>query len=283
MLSRTSHAFARHAFSMVELSIVLVILVLLVGGVLSGKSLIKSAELRSVLRDFDRYQSAVLAFRDKYQALPGDMPNAVRFWGAQAGATTDGKDAICAALTTVGTGTATCNGDGDGMIDYDNDGGFPPEDDSMYEVWRAWQHLSNTGLIEGRYTGVAINALYAFAGYSPGVNAPRGRMNNSFWTMWRVPANRTWSPTPGVNYMVFGSTTGPDPDMALRWHNPVLTPEDQWNIDTKLDDGKPYTGRVMDTSTTNTPDCTTSETYATAQYNMAYTSLACVAMFRVGF
>ena len=38
------------AFSLVELSIVLVILGLLVGGVLSGQSLIRASELRSVRR-----------------------------------------------------------------------------------------------------------------------------------------------------------------------------------------------------------------------------------------
>lgn len=38
----------RAAFTLVELSIVLVILGLLVGGVLSGQSLIRASELRSV-------------------------------------------------------------------------------------------------------------------------------------------------------------------------------------------------------------------------------------------
>ena len=37
----------RHAFSLVELSIVLVILGLLTGGILTGQSLIRAAELRS--------------------------------------------------------------------------------------------------------------------------------------------------------------------------------------------------------------------------------------------
>jgi prepilin-type N-terminal cleavage/methylation domain-containing protein len=43
------------AFSLVELSVVLVILGLLVGGVLAGQSLIRAAELRSVLADIYFY------------------------------------------------------------------------------------------------------------------------------------------------------------------------------------------------------------------------------------
>ena len=70
------------AFSLVELSIVLVILGLLTGGILAGQSLIRAAELRAVTTEYQRYVAAVQTFRDKYMALPGDMPNAIAFWGA---------------------------------------------------------------------------------------------------------------------------------------------------------------------------------------------------------
>src|SRR5438552_4058186 len=86
----------RQAFSLVELSIVLVILGLLVGGILSGQSLIRAAELRSVTTEFSRYLAAVQSFKDKYFALPGDMANATAFWGIAGGT---GSDATC--LSTV--------------------------------------------------------------------------------------------------------------------------------------------------------------------------------------
>src|ERR1700712_5143764 len=88
----------QHGFSLVELSIVLVILGLLVGGVLSGQSLIRAAELRSVTTEYQRYTTAVGTFRDKYFALPGDMNNAASFgW----------KD---------GAGSSVANGDGNGQV-----------------------------------------------------------------------------------------------------------------------------------------------------------------------
>lgn len=106
------------AFSLVELSIVLVILGMLVGGVLAGQSLIRASELRSITSDIHKMQSARIAFRDKYFSLPGDMPNAISFWGRQAGNAGDGVDSTCAALTyaTPSTDSRTCNGNGDGFI-----------------------------------------------------------------------------------------------------------------------------------------------------------------------
>jgi prepilin-type N-terminal cleavage/methylation domain-containing protein len=77
MLQRTS---AKSAFSLVELSIVLVILGLLVGGVLAGQSLIRAAQLRAVTAQVGQYAAASKTFRDKYFALPGDLPNATSFW-----------------------------------------------------------------------------------------------------------------------------------------------------------------------------------------------------------
>lgn len=95
-----------------ELSIVLVILGLLTGGILAGQLLIRAAELRSVTTEYNRYVTAVQSFRDKYFALPGDMNNAAAFWGAADGST--GNTAAC--VTTASTSTATCNGDGNGIV-----------------------------------------------------------------------------------------------------------------------------------------------------------------------
>ena len=63
----------QRGFTLVELSIVLVILGLLVGGVLSGQSLIRAAELRAVSTEHSKFVTAMNSFRDKYFAAPGDM------------------------------------------------------------------------------------------------------------------------------------------------------------------------------------------------------------------
>lgn len=111
-------------FSLVELSIVLVILGLLTGGILGGQALIRAAELRTAMSDYSRYTAAVMSFREKYFALPGDMTNATAFWG-------DNNTVCPDAGITNGT-PGTCNGNGDS-----NWG-------SQTEQFLVWQHLGVT-------------------------------------------------------------------------------------------------------------------------------------------
>ena len=147
------------AFTLVELSIVLVILGLLVGGVLTGQSLIRSAELRAITTERDKFTTALYAFQDKYMALPGDMPNAFAYWGSlgKAGCATDDL--------TVDTG---CNGDGNGQIGI-NSG-------DVNEPSKSWMHLSLSGLIEGAYDGTSAN-------YPNLPNAPKSKLPNSLWAL----------------------------------------------------------------------------------------------------
>jgi hypothetical protein len=117
---------------------VLIILGLLIGGILGGQSLIKASELRALVTEQEKYQIAFNNFREKYNALPGDFTKATAFWGTAANC-----PGTAAQGTTDGT---TCDGDGNGEIDYYYA--------NSNEAFRAWQHLSNAGLIEGTYNGV---------------------------------------------------------------------------------------------------------------------------------
>lgn len=69
-------------FTLVELSIVLVIIGLIVSGVLAGQALIQQAKVRGQLRQIEELKTALGAFQAKYNFLPGDLPNPVRFFGA---------------------------------------------------------------------------------------------------------------------------------------------------------------------------------------------------------
>lgn len=251
-------------FSLVELSIVLVILGLLVGGVLTGQSLIRAAELRSVTTEFQKYQAAVNTFRDKYFALPGDMTNATQFWGAA-----HATPATC--RTTASTTTATCDGNGDGSI-TSMDGGT-----TYSEYFRAWQQLANAGLIEGSYTGVAGSGSISHT--IPGTNAPRPKMGAAGWGFaFLVPAlagDANFFEGNYGNFLFFGGANASgDPNAAL------LKPEEQWNIDTKMDDGKPGYGRVR--SLENQTNCNTTAVASTAAYNLTFTTAACSAIMLLG-
>ncbi len=225
-------------FSLVELSIVLVILGLLVGGVLSGQSLIRAAELRRVTSDAERFMAAHRLFQDKYFSPPGDMTNATQFWGVAAG---NGANAACRDF--VSTGLPTCNGNGDGLIDSDNN--------IIYEEMRYWQHLSNAGLIEGRYTGT----YNASGDYTPGVNVPSGRIKSS--AIWYIYSD---APNELAVYL-----------MEVSDGSRILKPEEAWNIDTKLDDGIPNRGKVRPYSDTPNTCLNAAET----QYQLASSAALC--------
>lgn len=239
------------AFSLVELSIVLVILGLLTGGILSGQSLIRASELRALTVEVTRYQSMAYAFRDKYMALPGDMRNAVKFWGAQAGGTADGLDTACQALglDNPATGLATCNGNGDGQI-------------SWKEGWRAWQHLANAGLVEGTYSGVSGHASssYGVAGW----NIPMARIDSRagylLVTITTQPVGGTvFFPGEYGHSIRFGAGEGMDEVV-------VLHASEAWTIDTKIDDGRPGLGKMRTPPNVHRAYCASTNDPATAEY-----------------
>jgi prepilin-type N-terminal cleavage/methylation domain-containing protein len=260
---------AQSGFSLVELSIVLVILGLLTGGILAGQSLIRAAELRSIATDTAKYISATYSFRDKYLALPGDMPNAVRFWQAQAGGTADGTDATCMALTTPATDARTCNGNGNGMV--------ADAVPTNHELFRFWQHLANAGLIEGQYTGISAATTYAYG--KAGENVARGRLPNSGYMMLYYypisdPTLASHFVSPMGNLFWLGGDGGQYTDA------PILKPDEAWNVDTKLDDGRPAQGTILVRKSATT--CHTSTTPSLAEYALSVAQATCALMIRTG-
>jgi len=248
----------RHAFSLVELSIVLVILGLLTGGILAGQSLIRAAELRSITTEASKYQTAVMTFKDKYFALPGDMTNAIQFWGAAHATPATCKD-------TASTDARTCNGDGDGGID---------ESTASYEEMRFWQHLANASLIEGSYNGVGSGGGSSYAGA-----APTSKGNKSaFWVPWFYGVQ-----APNSDTVSFGGNWGNTMELYQEGSAYyVARPDEIWNIDTKLDDGMPGTGKMMANKGDATYPCTTRAnqlTDAGAQYNLSHTGKSCYMAF----
>ncbi len=65
-----------NGFTLIELSIVLVIISLIVGGVIGGKSLIRSSEIQEIVTKLNNYRTAVNTFTLQYDALPGDFSEA---------------------------------------------------------------------------------------------------------------------------------------------------------------------------------------------------------------
>jgi len=125
-------------FTLIEISIGLVIIGLLIGGIVMGKSMIEAAELRGLLSQLDKIDTAINSFKTKYNCLPGDCATATNFFPS--GGCPDGD----------GDSSTTCNGDGSGYIHHYGSN----TDQRQLEHLVFWQHLALGGLIEGEYTGV---------------------------------------------------------------------------------------------------------------------------------
>ena len=260
----------KHGFTLVEMSIVLVIMGLLVGGILTGQNLVKAAELRAVSNEFNQWQSAVQLFKEKYSALPGDITNATSYWGRADNGTFTGQ---CAAPNTdLGTGTQTCNGDGDGRVSYNHSV-------QTYGIFRFWQHLANAGLIEGSYTGRKGGGDSWDTTF--GTNAPRSKLSNAGWIIMQYTSYPgsccgRYVIDYGNYYHVGGAATGTWPGGY------PFTPEMAWNVDMKIDDGKPGTGNVV---IENWDFCTLAATNAdtAAAYDLSNTAYVCRLIFPKAF
>ena len=110
----------KHAgFSLIELAIVLVIVGLLLGGILNGRTVIRSAQIQDRIKSLNELTAAAKQFKDRYGMWPGDYSNAA---------------ANIAGLTCV-------NGNGNGQVG------------TAAESACASESLIRSGLLRGSATG----------------------------------------------------------------------------------------------------------------------------------
>lgn len=215
----------KRGFSLVELSIVLVILGLLTGGILAGQSLIRASELRAFTTEAQRYHTALYTFRDKYFAYPGDFRDATKFWNRL------NTNADC--VSNSGLATAGSPGACDGLGNGDVAGATVASGSG--ESFQLWRHLALAGLIEGSYTGLA--GTTASDDLDRGSNVPASKFANTIWRIYKLDT----PPANAFNITYSNSMWGGLTDVGTT----ALRSEDMWNIDTKLDDGKPARGKVV--------------------------------------
>ncbi|NBX03551.1 MAG: hypothetical protein EBR02_05765 [Alphaproteobacteria bacterium] len=247
--------YKQRGFTLLELAMVLTGVGLIVGGIIMGRALIHSSQLQSVVTDVNRYKDAVKLFNDKYKTLPGDMENASAFWAGGINSTTS-----------------------DGFI---GEAALAPNaaQVSSTEPLLVWQHLSLSGMLGGVvYTGTApTNKLV------PNTNIPSSKINGAgFYLRYAAPGVAT-----GVfdgdygHVIIFGTPYSTEKYPSL---DVAITATDASEIDQKMDDGKPATGKVLSFNSDSivTPNCATNN-LSTAQYKETMRDNVCSLIFITGF
>lgn len=126
-------------FTLVELAIVLVIIGLLLGGVLKGQEMIENGKIKNLQNDIKGVTAAYYAYRDRYNALPGDDAKAATRWPSA-------------------TSPAATSGNGDGTVDTINTWTACAAAVTTPESCLFMHHLRLAGLITGQNTADPINA-----------------------------------------------------------------------------------------------------------------------------
>jgi prepilin-type N-terminal cleavage/methylation domain-containing protein len=201
------------AFTLVEMMVVIIIISLIVAVVVGGGKFVDASKRNSVVSALAKYKSAFNQFKDIYMSFPGDMPDAT--------------------ISLPNSVTSGCNGDGDGFVEA------AP---SYAEGVCAWNHLTQgVNIIDGRFTGALVSGDVV-----AGTNAPAGNYKDSGYVF------SGWNSTNNVIffaniaelmdlYDASGSVTSPNSSDNIA----VLTANDAYKIDEKIDDALPQSGDLL--------------------------------------
>ena len=227
---------SRRGFTLIELSIVLVIIGLIVGGILTGRDLIRTATARAQITQIEKYKTAVSTFLGKYNQLPGDISD---------------PDATNFGFTT--RGSSRGQGDGNRSIEATT-GAIAGQ---AGEVAMMWVDLFKANMIEDGLTRASPTSFVAYSGggttMDPYINYifPEAKAGNQtyiyVWSGSAVSANApagfggNWFCISRIGYLT-ASTMAPGKN---------VTPAMAYAVDSKIDDGYPQSGNVAALYPTN--------------------------------
>jgi prepilin-type N-terminal cleavage/methylation domain-containing protein len=235
-------------FSLVELAIVLLIIGLIVGGVLKGQDLIRSARVNDVQTTVNQVRAATNTFQDKYVALPGDMAEASFLKD-------DWRD-----------GSSQQGGDGNGRIGSTGDDNW-----RNGEAAKFWAHLAAAGLLSGVDAEAVVDGLG-----NNGEDGLEAAVGGYFKMSYATPDFAAQDVEATTDHWIHLSTSdGPEQN------NPggVLSAVDLRSIDLKADDGRPLSGDVLGNGDGD-PACRRNLDDS-IDYNTTDDTTACVAWFRL--
>ena len=204
------------AFSLLELSVILIITAILIAGLTRSKSIIDQAKAKAFLVEIAKLRAFVSEFQASYNlALPGDINNATSYF--------------------IKCQSTNCNGNGNGYI------GYADFDNNLEEAYIFWKHLEFAGLLDQTLSGT-INSSAPYANVDNMYNSKAfdGAIYFPHFP-FEIEAGQFYS-THTKNNNIF--TLARPSHETIVPSGRVLSPGIAFNIDIKVDDGKPRAGRI---------------------------------------
>lgn len=219
-------------FSLVELSIVIAIIGLIVGGVMTGKHILRSGEVQAVIAQSNEYKAAMRQFELLYDGLPGDLRNADSFW------------------------TGATNGNGNRQIEGE------PSD----EAFLFFDHLVRAELTGGSYLGIWSNGFVS--GQRSGNNVAATKMKGGSIYVRCCSTTDYARDIDFNNFVNIFSVYADDDD----YRDGLITPIEALSIDRKTDDGNPDAGLIGASSGYNGSGYLATGCYTNTGANAKYAS-----------
>jgi len=228
-----------NGFTLVELSLVMVIIGLIVGAILVGQDLIAAARVRAQVSQIEQLKTTINNFKLKYNYLPGDMPGKDSVTGNTDQSSTAWQYGFnTRSWWTVGCGNGGGCGDGDGYINGNNgwQSGSQADEGHLF-----WLDLTQSGMFSGNFTLYANTTTTNVANFLPKAN-----LDDGLYILVYSGGVVGPSYNDGKNYINVSKVTSfaSNNQGYTRSKNGVKVVY-AYNIDTKMDDGLPQSGKVL--------------------------------------
>lgn len=202
---------SERGFTLVELAIVMIIIGLLIGAILKGQELIANARVAATVAQVKGLDAATTTFKDKYDSFPGDMATAAT------------------RLSATGCAGAVCpNGNGDSRLT----GNAPLAAVAAGEGQNFFPHLAAADLVGG----IAQDGSAQWGDIYPSAKIAGG-FNPAYFAGGALGAAAAANSGHYLSLVL-------NPGAAAAGN--ALTANQAQRIDTKLDDGVPATGSVVE-------------------------------------
>lgn len=192
-------------FTLIELSVVLVVVSLIMVSIMVGRNIIENKVPDRVIADIKKINKAVDEFQELYHALPGDIA--------------DPSGGVTVGLLPSAT-PAAVPGNGNGQIESS-------------ESLHFWRHLAIANLYPGNFDGAST---YITAKGTQAGGVPSGPVYQSGY---KVGASSGGIYSDSGIYVDFSGYSAVSSSLG------IISPQEAWAIDKKIDDGNPSTGIVV--------------------------------------